>query len=104
MIHSRRQLLTGLVLACSLRRAHAQERKRRVAVLNGVTRYAEAEALIASFRDKLADLGWRLGSNLELEAGGPLRAPIAPERLHRSFWNGSPMLFWRGTPSPSKSC
>src|SRR5829696_5885388 len=67
MIHSRRQLLTGLVLACSLRRAHAQERKRRVAVLNGVTRYAEAEALIASFRDKLADLGWRLGSNLELE-------------------------------------
>src|SRR5215218_9584647 len=67
MIHSRRQLLTGLVLACSLRRAHAQERKRRVAVLNGVARYAEAEALIASFRDKLADLGWRLGSNLEFE-------------------------------------
>src|SRR5215207_5561850 len=67
MIHSRRQLLTGLVLACSLRRAEAQERMRRVAVLNGVIQHDEGEALVALFRETLAKHGWRVGRNLAFE-------------------------------------
>jgi putative tryptophan/tyrosine transport system substrate-binding protein len=67
MIHTRRQLLTGLVLACSLRRADAQERKRRVAVLNGVVQHDEGEALVGLFRESLANLGWEVGRNLEFE-------------------------------------
>jgi putative ABC transport system substrate-binding protein len=63
----RRELLAGTALVCSLWRADAQERIRRVAVLNGVIQHDEGEALVGLFRETLAALGWRVGQNLELE-------------------------------------
>jgi putative tryptophan/tyrosine transport system substrate-binding protein len=40
---------------------------RRVGVLNGVIQHDEGEALVGLFRETLANLGWRVGQNLELE-------------------------------------
>jgi putative tryptophan/tyrosine transport system substrate-binding protein len=63
----RRGVLAAIALAFSQWRAEAQERVRRVAVLNGVIQHDEGEALVALFRETLANLGWRAGRNLELE-------------------------------------
>jgi putative ABC transport system substrate-binding protein len=63
----RRELLVGTALVCSFWRADAQERIRRVAVLNGVIQHDEGEALVGLFRETLAALGWRVGQNLGLE-------------------------------------
>ena len=63
----RRELLVSAALGCSLWRAEAQERLRRVAVLNGVIQHDEGETLVALFRETLANLGWQVGRNLEFE-------------------------------------
>jgi hypothetical protein len=81
----RRELLVGTALVSSLWRVHAQERVRRLAVLNGVIQHDEGEALVALFRETLANLGWRVGRNLEMEVVGPLRAPRAHVERLRSY-------------------
>src|SRR5215207_2019889 len=97
MIHSRRQLLTGLVLACSLRRAEAQERMRRVAVLNGVIQHDEGEALVALFRETLAKHGWRVGRNLAFEVRWSTASAESTRTAAEELLVGNPMLSWRGT-------
>ena len=91
------------MLAGPLRRANAQERVRRVAVLNGVAQYAEAEALVASFgiRSPTSDGGWH---NLELEVRWSAASADSTRRAARELLGWKPDVTWRGTPFPSKSC
>ena len=67
ILFRRRGLLAAIALGSSQWRVNAQERMRRVGVLNGVIQHDEGEALVALFRETLANLGWRAGRNLELE-------------------------------------
>jgi len=58
-------------------RAQQGERVRRIGVLIGVTGDAETKAWVATFRKRLDELGWKVGSNLQIEerwtAGDPER-------------------------------
>jgi putative tryptophan/tyrosine transport system substrate-binding protein len=67
ILFRRRGLLAAIALASLRWRVNAQERVRRVGVLNGVIQHDEGEALVGLFRETLANLGWRVGQNLELE-------------------------------------
>src|SRR5215208_1251781 len=67
ILFRRRGLLAAIALGSAQWRVNAQERVRRVGVLNGVIQHDEGEALVALFRETLANLGWRAGRNLELE-------------------------------------
>src|SRR5215203_4729268 len=67
ILFRRRGLLAAIALGSSQWRVNAQERVRRVGVLNGVVQHDEGEALVALFRETLANLGWRVGRSLELE-------------------------------------
>src|SRR3954451_4612777 len=67
----RRELMRTLAgigsLAVCGSRGRADERVRRVGVLNGVVRHSEGEVLVALFRDTLANLGWSEEANLRIE-------------------------------------
>jgi putative ABC transport system substrate-binding protein len=67
VLFRRRGLLAAIALVSPQWRVNAQERVRRVGVLNGVIQHDEGESLVALFRETLANLGWRVGRNLELE-------------------------------------
>jgi putative ABC transport system substrate-binding protein len=48
-------------------RAQQPDRMRRIAVLAGAANNTEGESRIAAFRDELRRLGWREGSNVQLD-------------------------------------
>jgi putative ABC transport system substrate-binding protein len=71
-------LLSGAAVAWPLAtRAQQPERMRHIGVLIGVAGDAETKAWVAAFRNRLDELGWKVGANLQVEerwtAGDPDR-------------------------------
>src|SRR5947209_17246349 len=62
-------LLVGSAAAAWPLAARAQqgERVRRVGVLIGVAGDAETKTWVATFHERLNELGWKVGSNLQIE-------------------------------------
>jgi hypothetical protein len=63
-------LLSGAAASCALA-AQAQERKRRIGVLQPFPKDSPEKIRIEAFLNELQRLGWTDGRNLEIEYGRP---------------------------------